>query len=940
MGTAVVAQVASSLRELLEHLTGQWLPMPPIGTKLEDLELEVRTYNCLKNQWPECERDLQRLGYKTIGQAIKLHGFGIKSLVDLLSSIEALQEVETDASTTDESNDLLSKYLQAFGSVTRSRHAQRGDAPHKPIFLLTLLDVAEKGEALGNFVELNDYLIRTFRAYWSAYVPADTWQENIYYPARHLVQDGFWELIKNGNLVSPERLAATQSLKQLQAIADGGRFAPDLWQLLQDKAAIANLRQHLITKFFGGKRQVISLLQADASPVILEAEAVEDIALEISEEIFEVEQSFHDGRLGVLLGGVDDAADALREQMHRIAWLLHSGYDAQAGVKEMAKVWETLDGLMQSASSLEELVSQAEPGQMITPQLDQRLSELAQEILTFPNLVDIHFDDVRLSPLLDELLTDDEALQDAIKDLLARRRDPSDCEATKRQLEKLREHLKALSQLTVEDELQNIFDSLSHHWSAPERKLEVLGWRCGFDGNGGHTLEECGLHFKVSRERIRQITKPAEDDLKSRAAWTPALDRALQWLETQTPLPLDEVGPKLKDEGIARSELSLRALRRIATLFQRDVPFELDVVGETSFVQSIHAREGDDVAAQILSQARRQISRWGVATIEDIAATVNEKRMENVQPDLEGVDEATLDVTIDAALVERILSSQSDFVLLDTAAGWFWLSSVTRNGLVSQIEKVLAVAPRVRIADLRVGVSRHHRRRGFAPPQRVLLELCRQLPRLGVEGDEAFVQNARKLDWALSPTEQIMADILHKHGPVMTRVDLERHCSTAGIPRGTFYTYLMHSPIMEKYARSVYGLRGAHVEPGFIESLEPEWTKRRTRVLKDYGWAADGKAWFSYTLSEGMLGNGVCSVPGAMRRFVQGEYALWTADGSYVGKWTCGDYQAWGVGPFLRRRGGEPGDILLLVIDVATRKVVAELGDESLLEEYEVIHTI
>jgi hypothetical protein len=72
-----------------------------------------------------------------------------------------------------------------------------------------------------------------------------------------------------------------------------------------------------------------------------------------------------------------------------------------------------------------------------------------------------------------------------------------------------------------------------------------------------------------------------------------------------------------------------------------------------------------------------------------------------------------------------------------------------------------------------------------------------------------------------------------------------------------------------------------------------------------------------------------------MRRFFKGEFSLWTVDGSYVGKWTCGDYQAWGIGPFLRRRGGEPGDILLLVIDISTRRAVAELGDETLLEQYE-----
>lgn len=950
LGEAVVTQVRDSLRELLENHSKDWLPMPPIGSTLDDLELEIRTYNCLKNQWPECERDLQRLGYKTIGDALKLHSFGIKSLVDLLTSLEALQDAESDASSSGTANASLSKYLQAFASVARSRHAQHGAAPHKPIFLLTLLDIVESGKTTDNFVELNDHLICTFRGCWRNHIPEGHWQENIYYPAYYLVWDGLWQLVKNGQPVSPEQLASTQSLKQLQAVADGGRFAPDLWELLQDKNAIAALRRHVVAQFFDDKRQVASTPPTGASPEIRDAEMVEEAAGEMSEdlveesdELVEEEESFHDDRLGLLLDGVDDAADVLRERMHRIAWLLHSGYEAHAGAEKMAQIWETLDGLMQSASALEAMMARMEPGQALGPSLDENLTQLAQEMGAFPDASQIRRDDARLSPLLEGLLAEGQSLQEAMEALAARRRDPRDCEATKRKLEELRGRLAMLTQQTVEDELQSVFESLSHQWREPGRKMEILGRRYGWDGKGGATLQEAAEHFGVSRERIRQICQPCEADLKNRPVWTPALDRALHWLEEQTPLPLDEVGPKLKEEGLARSELDLRALRRIASLLQRDVPFEIDVVGETSFVQSVHAHEGDDLAAQILSQARRQVSRWGVATLEDIAASVNEKRAEKASPDLEGAGEATSDMmnqpapdaVVDAALVERILSAQSDFVLLDASTGWFWLASVTRNGLVSQIEKVLAVAPRVRIADLRAGASRHHRRRGFAPPQRVLLELCRRLPGLGVEGDEVFVQKARKLDWALSPMEQLMADALRAHGPVMTRAELERHCSAAGIPRGTFYTYLRYSPIIEIHARSVYGLRGAPVEPGFIESLEPEWTRRRTRVLTDYGWTTDGKAWLGYTLSEGILNNGVCSVPGAMRRYLQGEYTLWTADNSYIGKWTCGDYQAWGVGPFLRRRGGEPGDILLLVIDITARKVVAELGDENLLEEYQ-----
>jgi hypothetical protein len=41
------------------------------------------------------------------------------------------------------------------------------------------------------------------------------------------------------------------------------------------------------------------------------------------------------------------------------------------------------------------------------------------------------------------------------------------------------------------------------------------------------------------------------------------------------------------------------------------------------------------------------------------------------------------------------------------------------------------------------------------------------------------------------------------------------------------------------------------------------------------------------------------------------------------------------IGPFFRRRGGETGDHLLVLIDLTTRQATLDLGDETLFEEYQ-----
>jgi RNA polymerase sigma factor (sigma-70 family) len=47
-----------------------------------------------------------------------------------------------------------------------------------------------------------------------------------------------------------------------------------------------------------------------------------------------------------------------------------------------------------------------------------------------------------------------------------------------------------------------------------EREQTILRYRFGLDGGGEKTLEQVGLHFGVTRERIRQIQNGAMSKLR------------------------------------------------------------------------------------------------------------------------------------------------------------------------------------------------------------------------------------------------------------------------------------------------------------------------------------------------------------------------------------------------------------------------------------------
>jgi len=220
---------------------------------------------------------------------------------------------------------------------------------------------------------------------------------------------------------------------------------------------------------------------------------------------------------------------------------------------------------------------------------------------------------------------------------------------------------------------------------------------------------------------------------------------------------------------------------------------------------------------------------------------------------------------------------------------------------------------------------------GFAPPRRVILELCRRIPAYYVEGNEIIVDPPLNTEDILGETEITMFKVLKQYGPVLTSSKFEELCLSYGMNKRTFYMYLTHSPIITKYAYSVYGLRGTRVSPGLIESMTPK--RRKTRVLSDYGWTKDGKIWLAYRLSKSMISSGALSVPAAMKSFLQGEFTIKTADGARFGNLVTRESGTWGLGTYFRRRGGELGDCFLMLLNLQVREAIIYIGDEDLLDE-------
>ena len=99
LAEAVVSHLAPQLDDIVRRLGSRRIA--PAGSRLRrrDLDLEMRTYNCLERI--NVDKRPGGLADLTIREALEIRAFGIKSLVDLLTSVEAVvgnSEVDSDRS--------------------------------------------------------------------------------------------------------------------------------------------------------------------------------------------------------------------------------------------------------------------------------------------------------------------------------------------------------------------------------------------------------------------------------------------------------------------------------------------------------------------------------------------------------------------------------------------------------------------------------------------------------------------------------------------------------------------------------------------------------------------------------------------------------------------------------------------------------------------------
>lgn len=151
----------------------------------------------------------------------------------------------------DQMNSNLNIYLNTLTSIKRGSTEHYGIAPHKPILLLTFIELIEKGYVWQNQVPINSILVATFKQLWDLLVSTGH-QPDITQPLFYLQNDKangntFWHLVSvNGTLIKSH----ISSISTLSLKVAYGKFSDDLFSLLNNTITRELLKENLLDCYF------------------------------------------------------------------------------------------------------------------------------------------------------------------------------------------------------------------------------------------------------------------------------------------------------------------------------------------------------------------------------------------------------------------------------------------------------------------------------------------------------------------------------------------------------------------------------------------------------------------------------------------------------------------------------------------------------------------
>ena len=150
----------------------------------------------------------------------------------------------------------LSYYAKKFQRLRVDR--AHGIAPHKPILLLSVIELIRREAIEENKIYLSNKLIKTFLKYWGC-LGSESHHPDISRPFFHMRSGKFWHLWANPGY--EKTISSKVKLKTFAEVKQAIKYAhldEDLFEFLQEPMSRASLLVVLVSRWFPHKHEEIN----------------------------------------------------------------------------------------------------------------------------------------------------------------------------------------------------------------------------------------------------------------------------------------------------------------------------------------------------------------------------------------------------------------------------------------------------------------------------------------------------------------------------------------------------------------------------------------------------------------------------------------------------------------------------------------------------------
>jgi putative restriction endonuclease len=155
----------------------------------------------------------------------------------------------------------IQTYLHYFYKLRRD--SKNGGAPHKPILLLAVSRLVEKGCIDSRFIDITPELVIEFKDLWYKLVVTDH-NPNFSLPFFHMRSEPFWKLVSKAGTDFP--LTSSHSIKSLIGLKDALLYAEideQLFRLFMDPMSNTVIQEVLLEKYFPDTKKAYHTSGAD-----------------------------------------------------------------------------------------------------------------------------------------------------------------------------------------------------------------------------------------------------------------------------------------------------------------------------------------------------------------------------------------------------------------------------------------------------------------------------------------------------------------------------------------------------------------------------------------------------------------------------------------------------------------------------------------------------